>query len=103
LQAQRYRHPQERGQKQRGIQATHVRDDGDSNCGCLYTRSENGLPHNRARLLLARYALRNLNLVPELVADLYRHHLADYCPVINTFNVVSAASSATFGEPWYRL
>ncbi len=64
---------------------------------------KNGLPHNRARLLLARYAIRNLNLAPELVADFFRRFLKDYCPTINTFNVVSAASSATFGEPWYRL
>jgi hypothetical protein len=62
-----------------------------------------GLPHNRARLLLARFAIRNLNLVPELVADFYRQHLADYSPVINTFNIVSAASGAVFGEPWFRL
>ncbi len=62
-----------------------------------------GRPHNRARLLLARFAIRNLNLDPELVAVFYRRHLRDYCPVINTFNIVSAASGATFGEPCYRL
>ena len=61
-----------------------------------------GLPHNRARLLLARFALRNLNLDPELVAQFYRERLHDYCPVINTFNVISAASGAMFGEPCYR-
>ncbi|MCC6477486.1 hypothetical protein IT157_10575 [bacterium] len=62
-----------------------------------------GLPHNRARLLLARFAIRNLNLAPELVADFYRTHLTDYSPVINTFNIVSASSAANFSEPSYRL
>jgi hypothetical protein len=61
-----------------------------------------GLPHNRARLLLARYALRNLNLDPAVVARFFAQQLRDYCPVINTFNVVSAASGANFGEPCYR-
>ncbi len=62
-----------------------------------------GLPHNRARLVLARFAIRNLNLAPELVADFFRKHLKDYCPTINTFNIVSASSAAVFAEPWYRL
>jgi hypothetical protein len=61
-----------------------------------------GLPHNRARLLLARFAIRNLNLDPSLVAKFFAKHLTDYCPVINTFNTVSAASAANFGEPCYR-
>jgi hypothetical protein len=62
-----------------------------------------GLPHNRARLLLARFAIRNLNLDPRLVADFYRTWLKDYSPVINTFNIVSASSGAVFTEPWFRL
>jgi len=63
----------------------------------------NGLPHNRARLLWVRFAIRNLNLDPLLIADVYKKHLRDYSPVINTFNTVSAASAAVFGEPWFRL
>jgi deoxyribodipyrimidine photolyase len=64
---------------------------------------EEGLPHNRARLVLARFAIRNLNIDPAAVADLFAERLKDYSPVINTFNIVSAASGAVFGEPWFRL
>ena len=61
-----------------------------------------GLPHNRARLLLARWAIRNANIDPLLVADFFKQYLTDYSPVINTFNIVSAASGAVFGEASYR-
>ena len=63
---------------------------------------ETGLPHNRARLLLARHAIRTLNLDPNVVSDLYKDNLKDYDPVINTYNIASASSGATFGEPYYR-
>lgn len=61
-----------------------------------------GLPHNRARLLLARWAIRNANINPLLVADFFKQNLTDYSPVINTFNIVSAASGAVFGECFFR-
>lgn len=61
-----------------------------------------GKPHNRARLLLARYAIRNLNVDPPLVAKWFAGEFKDYDPVITTFNVVSAASGANFGEPYFR-
>lgn len=61
-----------------------------------------GLPHNRARLLLARHAIRTMNLDPSLVAKIYAKNLKDYDPVLNTFNIVQAASGANFGEPFYR-
>jgi deoxyribodipyrimidine photolyase len=64
---------------------------------------KHGLPHNRARLLLARFAIRNLNLDPVEVAALFKKYLRDYSPVVNTFNIVSAASAAVFAEPWFRL
>jgi deoxyribodipyrimidine photolyase len=61
-----------------------------------------GLPHNRARLLLARWAIRNANIDPLLVADFFKQHLKDYSPVINTFNIVSSSSGAVFGECFFR-
>lgn len=61
-----------------------------------------GYPPNRSRLLLARYAIRNLNLDPEVVSDFFKKHLKDYSPVLNTFNIVQAASGATFAEPYFR-
>lgn len=63
---------------------------------------ETGKPHNRARLLLARYAIRNLNVDPSLVARWFKENFKDYDPVLTTFNVVSAASGANFGEPYFR-
>lgn len=63
---------------------------------------KSGYPHNRARLLLARYAIRNANIDPELVSDFFKENLEDYSPVLNTFNVTSAASGANFGEPYFR-
>jgi deoxyribodipyrimidine photolyase len=64
--------------------------------------TENGTPHNRARLLLARHAVRTLNIDPTAVSDLYKANLKDYDPVLNTYNIVSASSGATFAEPYYR-
>lgn len=61
-----------------------------------------GLPHNRARLLLARHLIRTKNLDPSDVAKYYAKYLKDYSPVLNTFNIVQAASGANFGEPYFR-
>ena len=64
--------------------------------------NETGRPHNRARLLLARYAIRNLNIDPEEVSIWLGKSFDDYDPVLTTFNVTSAASGANFGEPYFR-
>jgi deoxyribodipyrimidine photo-lyase len=61
-----------------------------------------GEPHNRARLLLARYAIRNLNVDPEEVAKWFAESFQDYDPILTTFNVSQAASATNFGEPYYR-
>jgi deoxyribodipyrimidine photo-lyase len=61
-----------------------------------------GKPHNRARLLLTRYAVRNLNIDPEEVSRWYKKSFKDYDPIITTFNVVQASSGAPFGEPYFR-
>lgn len=63
---------------------------------------KDGLPHNRARLLLARHLIRTENFDPGDVAMFYKEHLKDYSPVLNTFNIVQAASGANFAEPYYR-
>lgn len=61
-----------------------------------------GLPHNRARLLLARHAIRTLNIDPEVIARWFKKHFKDYDPVLTTFNVSQAASGSPFGEPYFR-
>lgn len=61
-----------------------------------------GKPHNRARLLLARYGIRNLNIDPEVIAKWLGDRFKDYDPVLTTFNVTSASSGATFAEPYFR-
>lgn len=61
-----------------------------------------GLPHNRARLLLAREAIRRYNVDPQIVSDWFKENLKDYSPVINTFNIVVAASGINAGEPYFR-
>lgn len=63
---------------------------------------ETGKPHNRARLLIARYGTRNLNIDPEVIAFWFAEKFKDYDPALTTFNVTSAASGATFGEPYFR-
>jgi deoxyribodipyrimidine photo-lyase len=61
-----------------------------------------GTPHNRARLLLARHAIRTLNIDPEVISLWFKKHFTDYDPTLTTFNVVQAASGANFGEPYFR-
>lgn len=102
LEVQRYKQPSPVNEFQKEWEALKKGQSGipiiDAAVKDLYT----GTPHNRARLLLARYAIRTLNRDPEEVARWFAENLADYDPVINTFNIVSSASGATFGEPYYR-
>ncbi|MBU0692713.1 hypothetical protein KKH18_12995 [bacterium] len=103
LEAQTYKFP--RGSKTKSSREYKSMIKGDTGIplidACIQDL-KNGLPHNRARLLLARWAIRNANIDPVLVADFFKQYLTDYSPVINTFNIVSAASGAVFGEASYR-
>ena len=103
LEAQSYKFP--RGSKTKSSREYKSMIKGDSGVplidACIQDL-KNGLPHNRARLLLARWAIRNANIDPTLVAEFFKQYLKDYSPVINTFNIVSSASGAVFGEASYR-
>lgn len=104
LEVQTFKFPKgAKGERSREYKRLFAADTGIPIVDACVTALKGGLPHNRARLLLARYAIRNANLDPELVARFFKDNLRDYSPVVNTFNIVSAASGAVFGEPWFRL
>jgi deoxyribodipyrimidine photolyase len=103
LEAQKYKFPRgAKGMSSREYKSLIRGDTGIPLIDSCILDLKNGLPHNRARLLLARWAIRNANIDPLLVADFFKQNLTDYSPVINTFNIVSASSGAVFGECFFR-